>query len=511
MKATHISYQKTQKFSRLVTDYLGRSADLLPYVSAFPTIEAFKERIAQKSAHAVDRGTLVSVLEDQNAILLLSKASERNIQSLAEENTFTVTTGHQLCLFTGPLYFIYKIISTINLTQKLKVQYPEKQFVPIFWMASEDHDFEEVNHIHLFGKTIRWNTGQKGAVGSMSLKGLTDLLEELSPVLGESENAQKLMQIFSDAYLKNENLAAATRYLVNELFGEYGLVILDGDDVKLKQQFTSVIKKDVLEQGFQKTIAACTGRLAANYKAQAYVRPINFFRLSEGSRDRIERGVSEQEIENNPEQFSPNVLMRPLYQETILPNLAYIGGGAEVAYWMQLKTAFAQEDIPFPILVLRNSAMWIESNQFVKSKQLGLSEVDLFTEEIELHKQYVTVNSDQSLDLQSEFRSLERLFESVMDKTLDEGMKSAVRAELKKQLKSLQSLEKKLLRSEKKKHETSLQQISKIKNSLFPNNALQERHSNFIPYYLKHGENFIKILQEELNPLEPKFVILSPQ
>jgi bacillithiol synthase len=241
------------------------------------------------------------------------------------------------------------------------------------------------------------------------------------------------------------------------------------------------------------------------------VRPINFFRLSDGGRVRIERRVEEQEIESNPENFSPNVLMRPLYQETILPNLAYIGGGAEVAYWLQLKTAFEQENIPFPILVLRNSVMWVEANRSKKMMQLELSVNDLFLEEQELHKQYVTKDSGKALDLQEEIKDLEQLFESIILKTSDEGMKSAVRAELQKQIKSLQSLEKRLLKSEKKQHETALQQISKLKNSLFPNNSLQERYDNFIPYYLKHGENFIKILQSELNPLESNFVILSPQ
>ncbi len=485
--------------------------DLLPYVSAFPTIEGFKERIAQKSTQIVDRDILVSVLGRQNAYLSLSDSSQKNIKSLAEEHTFTVTTGHQLCLFTGPLYFIYKIISTINLTQELKKKYPDKHFVPVFWMATEDHDLEEVNHIHLFGKTIRWKTEQKGAVGSMSLEGMGDVLQELKSILGESENAQALMQLFSEAYLKHQSLAEAMRYLVNELFGEYGLVILDGDDARLKKQFVSTIKKDVLQQGFQKTIADCSSQLAVNYKAQAYVRPINFFRLSDGGRVRIERRVEEQEIESNPENFSPNVLMRPLYQETILPNLAYIGGGAEVAYWLQLKTAFEQENIPFPILVLRNSVMWVEANRSKKMMQLELSVNDLFLEEQELHKQYVTKDSGKALDLQEEIKDLEQLFESIILKTSDEGMKSAVRAELQKQIKSLQSLEKRLLKSEKKQHETALQQISKLKNSLFPNNSLQERYDNFIPYYLKHGENFIKILQSELNPLESNFVILSPQ
>ena len=511
MKVSEISYQETNKFSKLALDYLSEEIKLKPFINHFPTLENFEKQITEKQKHPVNREVLVEVLQQQNSNVSLSGQSQKNIDSLLNKDTFTVTSGHQLCLFTGPLYFIYKIISTINLAEALQEKYPKNNFVPIFWMATEDNDFQELNHIHIFGKKIEWESEQSGAVGRMSLDGFESVLIELKSVLGTSENSEKLISLFENAYLKNDNLADATRYLVNELFGEYGLVILDGDDKKLKQQFISTIKKDVLKQGFEKTITKCSEDLGVEYKVQAYVRAINFFKLSKGKRELIKGGVTKEEIEENPERFSPNVLLRPHYQETILPNIAYIGGAAEVAYFMQLKTAFEQENIPFPILLLRNSAMLLNVSQNKRRQDLGFSIADLFLEEHQLQKNFILSQTKADVSLQKEIEKMESVYASMLKKTTDVGLQNSIKSQLQKQEKSFKQLEQKLLRLEKQKHENSLVQISKLKANLFPNNGLQERHDNFISFYLTHGEKFIKIMKENLNPINPNFVVLTPK
>ena len=509
MKVSEISYQETNKFSNLILDYLKKDKKLRPFVNHFPSLENFESQITEKKTQSIDRMVLLDVLNKQNASLSLSEKSKLNIESLKDNSTFTLTTGHQLCLFTGPLYFIYKIVSTINLVEQLEEKYPNNNFVPIFWMATEDHDFQEINHIHIFGKKIAWDSKQSGAVGRMSLDGFESLLSELKSALGLSKNAVKLISLFEKSYLNHDNLADATRYLVNELFGKYGLVILDGDEKRLKEQFISTIKKDVLRNGFLKSITKCSEDLASKYNAQAYVRSINFFKLSDGKRVLIKSKISEKEIENNPFCFSPNVLLRPLYQETILPNIGYIGGGAEVAYWMQLKTAFQQEKIPFPILILRNSVLFMDDKQNQKRLALGFTLNDLFLEEHQLQKKFVLNHHNADVSLDDEKDIVESLYKSITAKINDVGLQNSIKSQQQKQLKYFKQVEDKLLRLAKQKNENSLNQIRKLKLQLFPNNSLQERYDNFIPFYLNSGDNFIEILKNNLNPLNPNFVILN--
>ena len=504
-----IPYKDTKFFSKLILYYLNHDNKLQPIISHVPQIENFAKQIILKKDHSIDRNLLVDVLRRQNNICTISESSKANINLLKLDTTFTVTTGHQLCLFTGPLYFIYKIISTINLCEHLRIKYPNYNFAPIFWMATEDHDLKEVNHIHLFGNTIEWDTNQIGAVGEMTLDGFESVISELKLVLGNHKNAKELISLFELAYLNNDNLTDATRYLVNELFGEYGLVIIDGNDKDLKRQFIPYIKKDVLKSGFSSALNDCSDRLALNYKAQAFVRNINFFRLSNGTRKLINEDVMEKEIEENPQRFSPNVLLRPVYQEIILPNIAYVGGASELSYLMQLKDAFSQEKIPFPILVLRNSALLIDKKKEDKFEQLGFKLEDTFLSEHELSKRYVLANSNSDITLEAEKSALYLLYKDLALKTTDISLRRSIKAQLKQSLSVFDKIEKKLIRSEKKRSEVAINQIAKIKTQLFPNNCLQERYENFITYYLYDGDNFIKRLKNNFNPLDTNFVILS--
>lgn len=509
MKVTKIPYSLTNQFSDLLIDYLADNQNLKPFISYSPSYDVFEKQLAEKQKHAINRSVLVKTLKKQNASVELSDKTIANIDLLLSDDTFTVTTGHQLCLFTGPLYFLYKIISAINLADQLKEKYPNNDFVPVYWMATEDHDFQEVNHIHLFGKQIKWESEQSGAVGRMKLTNIDLVLKDLKSILGKSTNAKRLIATFQKAYLGHKSLVAATRYLVNEIFGEYGLVILDGDNKKLKEQIVPIIKKDVIVKGFVETIQRCTDELEKEYKAQAHVRDVNFFELSDGKRELLKEGFSVSDIEESPEKFSPNVLMRPLFQESILPNIAYVGGGAELAYWMQLKTAFKQENIPFPILVLRNSAMLLSVKQKQDIVDLNFKIEDLFLDEHKLQKNFVLKQNSAGISLENEKKEITLVFDSILKKATDEGLRKSIKANLKKQLNQIQKLEQKLIGVEKQKHELALSKISKLKYQLFPKGNLQERHDNFIPFYLEHGDNFIEILKKSLNPLDANFVVLS--
>ena len=489
-------------------DYLTQNELLAPFYNRHNTIENFITQISEKEKHDINRSLLVEVLNEQYKGIELSKDTENNISSLSNKKSFTVTTGHQLCLFSGPLYCIYKILSTINLSEKLKDKYPSYHFVPMFWMASEDHDFEEVNHIHLFGKKIEWKTSQSGAVGRMNLSEIGGVLENLLKVMGKGENADKMYSILEKAYSKENSLAQASRIFLNALFKDDGLVIIDGDDARLKKQITPLIKLDVNEKKFYSLLQDQSTKLGEHYKVQAHVREINFFTLKENERQRIDTSVEVPNIDKQPEKFSPNVLMRPLYQESILPNIAYVGGGAEIAYWMQLKSVFDSEKIPFPILVLRNSALIISERHNEKLKKLRFSSSDLFNSEQELHSQYIARQKDvKSID--NELEQFDSVFEKIKSTYSAPIHQQIIEAEQQRHRKSLDMLRKKLDKIEKQKHKSALDQISKIKQHYFTNNGLQERHENLITFYLKYGDNFIKKMKEELNPLDSNFVVLA--
>src|SRR5690606_5863667 len=278
MSSDCITFQNSGYFSEIITDYLNQSEKVKSFYNRFPSLENFQLQIQEKkSFSASNRAILSKAILEQYKNLKTSALTDKNIKLLQENNTFTITTGHQLNLFTGHLYFLYKIVSIINLTKELKSEYPDYNFVPIFWMATEDHDFEEINHFYLHKKKITWNREAGGAVGELDTQGLEEVYQVFSDEIGTSKNAEYLKKLFHDAYLKYHNLTDATRYLVNELFSEYGLVIIDGNDKDLKSLFTPYIKNELLNQTSFKKVSETIEDFP--YPVQVNPREINLFYL----------------------------------------------------------------------------------------------------------------------------------------------------------------------------------------------------------------------------------------
>jgi len=519
-----ISYQNSGYFSALMNDYLDQKTNLTPLYNRFPTLDNFEAQIIEKQTNFdnATRKTLVSVLQKQYLKLETSVKTQQNIENLAHSNAFTVTTGHQLNLFSGPLYFLYKIISTINLTTELKTKYPNNNFVPIYWMATEDHDFEEINYFNFKGKKFRWNKDSTGPVGRLSTSGLADFLEVYKLELGTSTNAETLKKLFKDSYLDHDNLADATRFLANALFGDHGLVVLDADDAALKRHFIPYAKEELLHQSSHKLVLETAEKLK-DYTVQVNPRDINLFYIEDTLRERIifenekykinhtKMEFSELEIvsllENYPEKFSPNVIMRPLYQEVILPNLCYIGGGGEIAYWLELKSFFAVAKITFPILLLRNSVVLATEKQAKKADKLDLDWTDLFSKQVHLVNNRTSKLSEFPIDLATLKEQLQQQFESLyaIAHQTDNSFMGAVKAQETKQMKGLANLEKRLLKAQKRKLSAVLERITDLQNELFPNQSLQERQTNFSEFYLEYGENLIPRLIEQLKPLDHTF------
>lgn len=532
MQHRTISFKKTGYFSAIINDYLIQDEKIKPFYSIYPTIENFKKLIEEKEQHSIDRSVLVSDLKEQYAEAGIKKAPEvfQHIELLADGKTFTITTGHQLCLYTGPLYFIYKIVSIVNLCKQLKEAYPAYNFVPIYWMATEDHDFAEVNHFNFKGKKLQWNTDQKGAVGRFNLDGLESVFTEFSALLTDyNENTTFLRQLFEKAYLKQNTLTNATRVLVHELFQSEGLVIIDGDRSDLKRAMIPAFKDELINTTSSLLIEKTNAELSENYKIQVNPREINLFYLDEGLRARIvadgadyvvndtDLRFSQEELlkllEKEPEKFSPNVVLRPLFQETILPNLAYIGGGGELAYWFQLKSVFEQYNVPFPGLILRNSAAVLDNHQTKLFHQLDIDLNQLFLKEVDLIKALVKENSSIDFELTNERSEITSAYEKLKVKAakIDVTLVPHVEARLTKHLNDLDSSGKKLLRAEKRKNKELLDKIAKLKQAIFPNGGLQERTENFSSIYYNYGNRLMNPLYENFRLPTDQFSVLMDE
>ncbi len=527
MKVQTIDYAQTRCFSSTVNQLMSHDEQIKPFINQFPDLKNFEKIIKERNFKG-NRITLVEALEKQyQKISNQSPLTKTNINSLKTENTYTVTTGHQLNIFTGPLYFLFKIVSAINLAKELKHAFPDKNFVPVYWMATEDHDFEEINHTYVAGKKIRWEHIANAATGRLTTKTFVKTLNEYKGILGISENAKKLGRIVSEAYSGDKNLAETTRFLANELFGDYGLVIIDADDSSLKREFSEIITQDIIQQNSFKNIQQASAALAKiDIHAQVNPREINFFYLTDDLRERIvfkegkyqvlntEISFSEEElkaeINSFPERFSPNVVMRPLYQEVILPNLAYIGGGGELAYWLQLKSNFDFYNVDFPLLILRNSAMIADEKVVYKINKLGLNLKDAFTETEQLKKNYVENYTAHNLTLTKEREQLRQVFDDLKDRVskIDATLKPSTEAVEIRLKKAMDSLEKKLIRADKRNFSEAMSDIEKVKQQLFPGGGLQEREENFGLFYVKYGDDFIKELVDKFKPLDFKFSIL---
>jgi bacillithiol biosynthesis cysteine-adding enzyme BshC len=526
-KITSLPLVETGLLSNLIIDYLNQNPAVKDLYTHFPTIEGFKVQIdKRKNFNQEKRDMLVSVLQSQNEILKLSDKTNFNILQLKKVNTFTVTTGHQLNLFTGPLYVIYKLLTTINLAEELQNKFPENHFVPVYWMATEDHDFAEINHFWVHHQKLEWNKKDGGAVGKLSTEGLNDVFQQLKSLINHQPNANYIFDLFEKSYLKHHNLADANRYLINELFGKYGLVILDGNDIRLKSQFKIFLADELLQNICFNEVEKRYIEIAKKYKVQVNPREINLFYLMNGERQRIifedhqfkiqntskvfSRDEIITELTNFPEKFSPNVLMRPLYQEVVLPNLCYIGGAGELAYWLQLKSYFDSQKVHFPILLHRNSALILNKKQQNQLKKLNLSIDDLLMPLPKLINKKVKEISNITIDFSKEREYLNSMFlnfETIAANT-DKSFIGAVKAQYQKQLNGLNNLEKRLLKAEKRKHQEYINQLTAFHDELFPNGILQERINNILEYLIAN-ENIIDDLHKLLNPLSNSIDILS--
>lgn len=519
-----------RQLTGLFTDQQNQLAynqeQVLPFIRQTFSVAHYEKQIDLKEANysKENRARLVEVLKGNYSNTIASNEQRKNLELLDKSSTFTITTGHQLSIFTGPIYFIYKILHVIRSAEELNKTYPDNHFVPVFWMASEDHDFEEIQSVEVFNRQMTWDSSQTGPVGRFNLEGLDELKKEIAGFF-ENQPESEIQAIF-DAY-DGVNLAEATFKLVNKLFADYGLIVVDGDQRELKKAMIPLVEKELKEQFSFHAVHKTNEQIQKEgLKLQVNPREINLFYIEDQVRERIlhldegffiegkgKYSLDEllQLLHEKPECFSPNVILRPVFQEMILPNLCYVGGVGEISYWLQLKGVFDALDLVYPMIQVRSSLLWVDA---VTSKRLDKAEIvleDLFKDSSEVKKHYLAENASEEIDFEKIDSQFEELRITLIDKidAIDPNLDKYALAETVKMQKQLEGIKEKLTRSVKQRHDAGLKAIDQIFEKLFPNGGMQERTMNLISM-CADGKIISKInqLHSFIDPFDPDFVII---
>lgn len=521
-----ISFNDIESIPQLVKDFLNQKIE--GFENNTFSLEHFRQQIHLKkdSFSSEKREILSDVFEGQLSRLTLSSKQRENLEALKQSNTFTITTGHQLNLFSGPVFFVYKILQTIKTCTYLKENFPDFNFVPVYWMASEDHDFAEINHFKTENNYYETNEKSGGPVGRIEISD-TYFISEFEKEFKDSIFGTELILMMKEAYKVGNTLTEAIKILVNRLFSEFGLLILDGDSKELKNQVKETFKDELLHFSLQKTSKNKVDLLTGKYgKVQVNPREINLFYLSE-TRDRIEfngqkyiivdktiQFTKEEilaELENHPERFSPNALMRPVYQENVLPNLAYIGGNAEIMYWLELKDYFSKIMIPFPILIPRNSMLFLKEKTVGKIEKLDLKIEDFFQNFTVLTNQKILKDNPILQLLEEKEESLISNFSALRAsaETTEKSFGNMVKAEEVRQLKSFKRMKKRLLHAEKIKQNELLERLENLFLDVHPAKTWQERVYNFSVFFSDYGYSWLENCLEEMVVQDSKLIIVA--
>jgi bacillithiol biosynthesis cysteine-adding enzyme BshC len=476
------------------------------------------------------RNDVPKIITSQYHGFNLSETTKNNIDLLKEKNTLAVVTGQQLGILGGPLYTLYKIITVIKLAEHLKERYDAYNFVPVFWLEGDDHDFEEVRSLNVINELnevtkISYDDEIideeiRQSVGYLKIKeSISPFFDILDKNLRDTEFKPDLLKKLKESYSVGKTFKQSFRELISWLFDEYGLIIFDPQDIIIKNLLKPVFKKEInnFRQHTEKLVQI-SATLEEIYHAQVKVRPVNLFYSNEDGRFLIEPVENEfrlrrkrkkftqeeiiNEIDNKPENFSPNVLLRPICQDYILPTAFYVGGPSEISYFAQLTSLYDFYNLTSPIIYPRISATIYEKNLEKIFEKYNLSFGDIFIDSNELKTRIINSFSKNSID--DIFAESNNQIEVVIDRLkeklfeFDKTIADATGKYRQKIISYIDELKSKAIEAQKKKHEITLRQIDKLTNSLFPNNNLQERGLNFVYFYDKYGEGFMKRLFDEL-------------
>ena len=491
-------------------------------------IKHFNRLAQQDRSH---RNKLAQIIKNQYSTKKVSKETEANIEQLDSPKTIAVITGQQLGLFGGPLYTIYKTITAIKFCKKLKEDYPEFNFVPIFWLEGDDHDYDEVRTISLLNNEniltdISYNDGleeetNRGSIGKLKFNENINLVfEELQKTLRETEFKASLIDFLKTIYSPGKTFLESFSELLFNLFDQHGLIIFNPIDDEVKKLFIPIFRKAITDFQYHSTaLVERSAELEEVYHAQVKVKAINLFYLDEKERLLIEptetgelrlKGKRKKfsfedilnQIENTPEKFSPNVLLRPICQDFLFSTGFYIAGPGEISYFAQVNPLYEFFSIEEPFIYPRASATIVEQGVNQVLTKHNLSILEIFVDEKELIDKIVRASSELNIEqlFSSANENINNVFKDVSEKIIliDKTLGDLSEKSLQRIQQTLDYLKQKATEAEKRKYETSIRQLSKVQNILYPKNNLQEREINFIYFVNKYGMDFLKWLYDNL-------------
>lgn len=536
------------------SDIPGNQNLFLDYVYEFENVQEYykhnfrdKEKYSHlfKNISALRKDkhfNLSAIIRDQYSSLQnISEKTLKYISDIDKEKTIAVVTGQQLGIIGGPLYTIYKIITAIKLANQLRERYNEYNFIPIFWLEGDDHDFNEVRSINLFdndNQVINFGYKEeisdddaKQSIGKINFdEALNDFFTNYESSLRDTDFKNDLIFKLKEFYQVGKSFKQSFKDLLFWLFDEYGLIIFDPQDVQVKTLLKDIFKKEVNDFGFhtQKLIQV-SAKLEELYHAQVKVKPVNLFYHTDDGRYSVEpvdeifklRRKRKQftkeeilsEIENFPERFSPNVLLRPICQDFLFPTGFYIGGPSEVAYFAQALPLYDFYNIQAPIIYPRSSATLLEKNVANGLDKYDLSLNDIFLGLDELKEKVIASLSENNVAnaFEEAAKEIELIFDKIKENlfAVDKTLLDASGRYKDRVMSSVNELKTKAIKAQETKHETTIRQLTRLSNLLYPMGNLQEREINFTYFYNKYGKELIHKIYSEISISEFEHQVIS--
>ncbi len=546
-------------FTPLVKDYLTRFAEtpvedffsIAPDAPMEPMQRLIEARIShERSLNSDHRATVVAAIRAYHQTLgQIGTAVAENIELLESPDTLAIVTGQQTGVLDGPLYTFYKAFTAVELARSLRERFPGQSFVPVFWLETEDHDLEEILSVQVLNgegklESIRYMPAALAAspdvqwrkqAGPTMLEEapLLEFFEKLRSALQGTDFSAEVFDLMQRCYAPSATFAQAFASLLLCYFAEDGLLIMDANSKELKSLSKDLFRREIeTSPQLSEKIVLQSVKVEETYHAQIKPRALNLFYVDEsgdrlpmmerektagsdrefffkGSRQTFTLAALLLALEEHPERFSPNVVMRPLYQDTLLPTAAYIAGPGEMAYFAQLRPAYEWAALPMPLIHPRVTATLIEERLERVFDKFHIAPEDILSDahgqntalldtmiETELAPRFEKVLTEMDASLESLRQNV-----SQADPTLD-GALTSLKGKV---LTAVRDFEGKTLAAERKRHATTKAQLDKVLAALLPSGELQERKLNLVYFLNKYGPKFFEMVKQLLRPVALNF------